>query len=240
MTAKFSRALTLASIGIAGILFLGFVLWIKGIWIPNRPDPAKYPIRGIDVSHHNGKIDWAKVKRSGVDFAFIKATEGSDWSDIRFPNNWTESKKAGVVRGAYHFFSTTSSGEAQALNFVQTVPSEKGMLPPVIDIEFAKSKSKMTEDVFFRELDVMKQVLENRYGVEPIIYTTREFHGNYFSGQEIDNLWAREISGRPKGWAKNWMFWQFSNRGRVPGMAGRVDLNVYRKKNPDFVTILTR
>lgn len=227
-------------IGLAVLAVVMFFAWFKGWWIPNKPDFDKYPLRGIDVSHHNGKIDWARVKRSGVDFAFIKATEGSDWEDIRFPNNWTEAKKEGLYRGAYHFFSTTSSGEAQALNFIQRVPAEKGALPPVIDIEFARSKSKMSDEEFHRELEVMRKALESRYGVEPIIYTTREFYESYLEGRKIENLWAREIRSRPTGWCSDWTFWQYSNRGRVPGIKGRVDLNVYRRSIDHLKRMLSR
>ena len=223
---------------VASVLLAAFS-WLRGCWIPNRPDPAKYPVRGIDVSHHNGAIDWERVARSGVRFAFIKATEGSDWEDIRFPNNWSESKKAGIWRGAYHFFSTSSSGEAQALNFIQRVPAEKETLPPVIDVEFAKANSKMSSEEFEREFTVMIETLRKRYGVAPIIYTTEEFHGEYFSGKEIEFLWARETVSRPGDWAGNWLFWQFSSRGRVSGMKGRVDLNVYRHSLDKFKRLLS-
>ncbi len=217
------------------------VSWLKGWWIPNRPDPDKYPVRGIDVSHHNGAINWKKVKLSGVQFAFIKATEGKDWVDVRFLNNWQESSKAGICRGAYHFFSTTSSGEAQALNYISTVPREPGMLPPVIDIEFAKARSRMTDDEFYRELGILNQALERHYGVEPIIYTTEEFRDHYFEDKQIKNLWAREIISRHiQDWAPNWMFWQYSSRGNIAGIKGRVDLNVYRKKLFDLEQILVR
>ena len=195
---------------------------------------------GIDVSHHNGEIDWSRVKQSGIQFAYIKATEGSDWEDIRFPNNWTESKKNKIYRGAYHFFSTTSSGEAQALNYISAVPKEKGMLPPVIDLEFAPSRSRMSDEKFYAELAVLKNTLQQHYGVEPVIYTTEEFRNNYFKDQEIENLWAREIKSRVTKWAPGWTFWQYSNRGRVSGIKGRVDLNVYRKRLDDLKRLLVR
>ncbi|MDF1754578.1 MAG: GH25 family lysozyme [Verrucomicrobiales bacterium] len=216
------------------------VAWYLGWWVPNRPDPDKYPISGIDVSHHNGPVNWAKVKVSGVKFAFIKATEGSNWQDNRFQNNWSESKKAGVYRGAYHFFSTTSSGESQALNFISNVPKEVGMLPPVIDVEFSKSRSRMSDAEFYEELKILQDAMESYYGVKPIIYTTREFLENYFEGRMIDRLWAREIKTKVTDWAPDWVFWQYTNRGRVPGIRGRVDLNVYRKKLFDFEKLLLR
>lgn len=216
------------------LLFLGMVFWLKGWWIPNRPDPGKYSIRGIDISHHNGVIDWEKVSKAGVKFAFIKATEGSDWQDARFSNNWREAKNAGVIRGGYHFFSTTSSGEAQALNFISMVPAEPGTLPPVIDLEFARAKSRMSDEEFFRELAVTKDILRRRFGTEPIIYTTREFRDNYLKDYEIERLWAREIISLNVGWSRDWTFWQYSSRGRIPGIRGRVDLNVYRGSRDDF------
>src|ERR1044071_3304348 len=81
------------------------LLCFFGIWIPNEPAPARYPVRGIDVSHHQGNIDWKSVKTSGITFAYLKATEGSDFADADFPANWHGSAKPGLVRGAYHFFT---------------------------------------------------------------------------------------------------------------------------------------
>lgn len=227
-------------LGILAFVVILFISWFMGWWIPNRPDYDKYPVWGIDVSHHNGEIDWSKVKRSGIQFAYIKATEGSEREDIRFPNNWTESKKNQIYRGAYHFFSTTSSGEAQALNYISAVPKEKGMMPPAIDLEFARSSSRMSDQKFYEELEVLKNALEQHYGVEPVIYTTEEFRDNYFKDRDIENLWAREIKSRARKWAPNWMFWQYSNRGRVSGVRGRVGLNVYRRRLDDLKRLLVR
>ena len=93
----------------------------RGGW---RPSERKYPYQGIDISHHQGHIAWAKLPRQGVDFAYIKATEGSDHVDRRFSRNWHASHRAGIHRGAYHFFRLCGSGRAQAANFVRT-----GMVP---------------------------------------------------------------------------------------------------------------
>src|ERR1700759_1840135 len=79
-----------------------------------RPSERRYPYQGIDVSHHQGHIAWAKLPRQGVDFAYIKATEGSDHVDRRFKANWHAAHRAGIHRGAYHFFRLGGSGRAQA------------------------------------------------------------------------------------------------------------------------------
>src|SRR5690349_25115520 len=76
-----------------------------------RPSERRYPYQGIDVSHHQGHIKWAKLPSQGVDFAYIKATEGSDHVDKRFLINWRAADRAGIDRGAYHFFGLCSSGQ---------------------------------------------------------------------------------------------------------------------------------
>lgn len=225
---------------LAVLSLLGLIFWLKGWWIPNRPDPGKFPIRGIAVSHDNGVINWEMVGKAGVKFAFIRATEGSEWQDARFSNNWREAENAGVIRGGYHFFSTASSGEAQALNFISMVPAEPGTLPPVINLEFNRAKSRMGEEEFFRELSLMRDILQRRFGAEPIICTTKEFHEDYLSDFEIERLWAKEFRSLNVEWARDWTFWEFSSRGRIPGIRGPVKLNVYRGSGDEFRRLLGR
>src|SRR3954453_10276082 len=88
--------------GLAGLVIVGLALCFLGIWIPNAPSRSQYPLRGIDVSHHQGQIDWSAVKASGIQFAYIKATEGTEFTDATFAENWRNSNTAGIVRGAYH------------------------------------------------------------------------------------------------------------------------------------------
>ena len=90
----------------------------------------------MDVSSYQGEVDWPVLAEQGVDFAFIKATEGSLLQDRRFAANWAGAAAAGVRAGAYHFLSYDSPGETQADNFIAAVPVTEGALPPVVDIEF--------------------------------------------------------------------------------------------------------
>ena len=206
----------------------------RGIIIPNEPSKKTYPIRGIDVSHHNGYIDWKRVAEHGITFAFIKATEGSDWIDSRFSENWKNANEHGITTGAYHYFSTMSPGSTQADNHINTVPKVPGMLPPVIDIEFSRDRSQMTDDEFHRNFNILRARLEEHYGVKPIIYTTRTFHFDYLKGQPVEPLWTRSVFWKPYDLAKSWTFWQYSCLGRVPGIEGAVDLNVFRSTHSEF------
>ncbi len=104
--------------------------YLGGWWIPNQPDLHVFPVRGIDVSHHQGTIDWKAVPREKCQFVYIKATEGGDFRDRNFVENWRGSADAGLRRGAYHFFSLKTPGARQAANFIETVPLDPEALPP--------------------------------------------------------------------------------------------------------------
>ncbi len=107
-------------------------LFYTGILQINRPTRPQFPIQGIDISEHQGEIDWAKIDRREVNFVFIKATEGGDYRDLRFDRNWLGSKNVKIDRGADHFFTFCKAGSLQAQNFSDTVPVSQDILPPVI------------------------------------------------------------------------------------------------------------
>ena len=232
---KLSRR-ALFSLGlILGItLVIGFLIW-SGIWIPNRPSHAAYPIRGIDVSHHQHDIDWNSVKASGIQFAYIKATEGADFRDEKFLRNWRDSHAAGIVHGAYHFFTFASSGKAQAANFIATVPVESLALPPAIDLEVFGPSGQPSPKKFQLELEAFSAAIAARFGKAPVIYTVPDFQKTYLDGIAIERLWIREVVIKPR---QRWMFWQFSPRGRVPGVPTFVDLNVFNGEPADFEMLL--
>lgn len=98
--------------------------------------PDNYSIHGIDVSHHQGTIDWDKVATATiaddarVEFVFIKATEGKSHLDRNFQRNFRKAGQYGLIRGAYHYFSPNVSGDRQARYFMDNVQLEEGDLPP--------------------------------------------------------------------------------------------------------------
>jgi lysozyme len=228
--------LALSVVLVLGCVLAGWLIW-EGILIPNQPPRSRYPIRGVDISHHNGSIDWRAVAADGYAFAYIKATEGANWRDARFTTNWTASGQAGIIRGAYHFFSPHSPGNRQAENYVATVPREPGCLPPVIDAEFDPDRTRMTLEQFLAELGVLSRRLEQHYGAAPILYTTPQFHTHYLQGRPIARLWARAIVTWPATEAENWLFWQYSSRGKVQGIEGPTDLNVFRGDRAELAAL---
>ena len=203
-----------------------------GYYHINGPRAAKYPVHGVDVSHYQGEIDWNVLAGQDIQFAYIKATEGSSYVDEYFEDNYREARQAGLKVGAYHFFSYDSSGITQAENFIDTVVIFDGMLPPVVDVEFygnKKDNPPAPEEVYphFREyLDAV----EDAYGLRPIIYATYESWELYIQEQFDDYpLWLRDIWNVPKN-TVDWTFWQYTNRGRLKGFSGEepyVDMNVF-------------
>ena len=205
------------------------------------PDAGAYPVRGIDVSHHQGPIDWATVAADGVDFAYIKATEGGDFTDTRFAENWTGADAAGIVRGAYHFFTLCRSGTLQAANFTAVVPPTPGMLPPVVDLEYGGNcRARPAPAALRTELADFLAALEAHYGVKPVLYVTRTFHADYLDGELEDYaVWVRSLYFAPGYPARPWLLWQFHDRGRRAGISGPVDLNVFRGDRRAFERLLT-
>jgi lysozyme len=193
-----------------------------------RPSERRYPYQGIDVSHHQGHIAWAKLPRQGVDFAYLKATEGSDHVDRRFSINWRAAHRAGIHRGAYHFFGLCSSGQAQAANFVRTVPYDSAALPPAVDLEFpGNCKRRPSRAKVHRELGDFLRIVEARYGKRAVLYLTPHFDKRYKISATFDRaLWLRSIKSKPRFGERPWHMWQASYTRRLHGVRGHVDWNV--------------
>ncbi|MBN8214710.1 MAG: glycoside hydrolase family 25 protein [Xanthomonadales bacterium] len=192
-----------------------------------RPDRDRYPIRGIDVSHHQGSIDWSKVAGDDVAFAYLKATEGGDHRDRAFARNWREARDAGIAVGAYHFFTFCRPGADQAANFLAVVPVAADALPPAVDLEFGGNCGRTPDGATMRrELDAFLAPVERAHGKPALLYVTPEFLDAYRKQLPARALWRRSILRKPDG-AASWHVWQYHNRGIVDGIAGPVDLNVF-------------
>lgn len=195
-----------------------------------HPSTLRYPRQGIDVSHHQGAIRWSLLPNAGVDFAYIKASEGGDYRDPVFAENWAGAKAAGIERGAYHFFSLCRPGAEQAANFIAMVPRVADALPPAIDLEYLGNCDKpVSVAAFHRELGIFIRLIERRYGQPVILYLTGEFDRTYQVSARVDRpLWLRSILTEPGFATRPWTLWQASSFRRLPGIAGRVDWNVAR------------
>lgn len=207
------------------MLTLATLLYTGIIW-PNYLFVSNYSAQGIDVSSYQKNIDWKSVAQTGkYTFVFIKATEGRTYKDAYFQTNWRETKKYGLLRGAYHFYTPYLTGAEQADNYISVVPKEAGMLPPVLDLELSGKDHK----VMLHEVKVFLDRLEQYYGMRPIIYTDQSRYLEYIKGNfEGYSIWVGEAL-LPIQWSdvKNWTFWQYSDRGHVPGISEFVDLDVF-------------
>lgn len=210
-------------------ILLSVAVWLYASnW---RPSESTWPRQGIDVSHHQGLIDWDAVARSAqVDFAYIKASEGGDHRDPMFGVNWQGAGKAGIARGAYHFYTLCKSGVEQAANFIGAVPGDGNMLAPAIDLEFGGNCGDRPDpEVLIAELKAFIRIVEGRYRQPVILYLTREFDAGYGISSQIERrLWLRSIIREPDWGARPWAIWQASSFRSVPGIHGGVDWNVAR------------
>ena len=222
---------------LAAAPLLAALLAMAGGWW--APWASRY-VQGVDVSWHQGAIDWRALASDDVAFAYIKATEGATHVDTRFELNWREARAAGLHRGAYHFFTLCRSGAQQAANFIRVVPRERGALPPALDLEHMGPCRRGPQVIdALAEARTFLDLAEAHYGVRPILYTTREFHDAYLSRLQGERFWIRSIAVRPRFRQRDWVIWQHHNRGRRRGVDGPVDLNAFRG-DADALAAFTR
>lgn len=189
-----------------------------------------YPIKGFDVSHHQGDIDWKKISPQQYQFVYLKATEGGDYQDDQFQKYWLDAREHGMRVGAYHFFRLCRDGAIQAQNFIATVPNKPDTLPPVIDLEYESNCiNTLTKEQLLKQIKIMHDQLQKHYAKQPIFYTSKNFYNMILIGQfKKTPIWIREYHDQPNLKDKRpWTFWQQSNQGSIQGISKAVDLNVF-------------
>ena len=187
------------------------------------------PTVGIDVSKWQGAIDWQAVAGAGYQFAIIKATEGTNYVDPYFATNWEGAKAAGLLVSAYHMLWPSLSAEKQAEHFLATLGERKADFPLVLD---AERPAVGNIGAFVEEMALAVEAADNR---KPFIYTARNYwnaHVGWAPGWSEYPLWVADYDAAapamPGGW-NDWACWQYSNTGKVPGIAGNVDLDVCKR-----------
>lgn len=196
--------------------------------------PRSYSVHGIDISRYQAEIDWPTAQANGVSFAFIKATEGGDMVDPMFANHWQGAARAGVARGAYHFYYHCRSPEEQARFFIRNVPREANALPPVLDMEWTPFSPTCTKraapNIIRQNAATFMNLIAAHYGQTPIMYTTVDF----FTENELwrvsgHDFWLRSVATVPAArfGGQHWTFWQYTGTGLVPGIRGKTDINVF-------------
>lgn len=195
-------------------------------------NPDKVQFDGIDISKHQGSIDWGQLKSfSKIKYVYIKATEGSDYVDPRYKENIHNARKHGFKVGSYHFLSTKSSATTQFHNFVRTANREEQDLIPIIDIEVT---GRWTSQQLRDSVKVFADLLEDYYGCKPMIYTSEKFFTKHL-GRAFSEypLFIAKYNTTQPNIGYRWLLWQFSDCGvfkpAVKGNNGEVDLSRFNK-----------
>lgn len=185
-----------------------------------------YEVHGIDISHYQSEVDWKAVIQDSIDFVFMKATEGKTFKDPYFRKNWRNADKHGIIRGAYHFYRPSVHSELQAKNFIRTVQLYSGDLPPVLDLEHSDNRP---PKIILKGVRNWLELIEAHYGVKPIIYVNRSWYKKYIKGNFDDYVvWLAAYTKRPQAVEQHkWAFWQYTDQGRIKGIDGHVDMNVF-------------
>lgn len=229
---------------IGGVGFLAFT-WIKERKLFVNEWFVGGMLKGVDISSYQAEVDMESLTKQGIRFVYIKATEGSGHVDAKFETNWQLAKEAGLLAGAYHFFSFESSGETQAENYIVAVGDLDGCLIPAIDVEMYGDfeKDPPDHDKVVRELKVMMAVLEDEYKVKPMLYAQKDIYDQYLAEDFGDYpKWARNVYFPVYlDYGNNWAIWQYKDRGKLEGYAGGeeyIDLNVLNpEKTLDELTV---
>lgn len=198
---------------------------------------------GIDVSFYQGDVNWAAIASQNVYYGFAKATEGAMDQDEKFARNWSGMRSVGIVRGAYHFFRPGKDPIVQANNFLQTVKNIEAFdLPPVLDLEIMDGLS--ANVVIDRALKWVTTI-EAKTGRKPLVYTFPVFWEDKLGNPSQFApypLWIANFGTKspyvPKTWGGKWAFHQYSETGRLQGIAGDVDLNQFNGNLDDLQKLL--
>lgn len=189
-------------------------------------------ILGIDISEYQGKINFPglqlQLQNRPIEFIIVRATMGDNGVDRRFRQNWEGLRTLPVKRGAYHYYRPNENSTKQAQNFIKTAKLQFGDLIPVLDIE--KHSTIQSRDKLREGLKNWLQIVEAHYGVKPMIYTGDRFFWDVLHEHGFDEypIWVANYNRIMEPETEDWTIWQFSEKGSLPGIGEKIDLNVLR------------
>ncbi|MDE6523541.1 MAG: hypothetical protein K2L17_12040 [Muribaculaceae bacterium] len=219
------------------LAWAAYAAWVNFRTTPPYVDRERYPVAGFDISSHNGDINFKAAAKDGMEFVWIKATEGVTFRDKNFSKNYEKAGKAGLKRGAYHFFRFDRDGVEQAINLLETVGDRNLELGVAIDIETSGNPEGISPDLIKERIASMADYLNLR-GIAPTLYCNKTDYYDYMADSFPGNsLWICAFTQDPI--AAPWTFWQYHHSGSVKGVKGKVDLNVYggsREEWADFIS----
>ncbi len=225
----FIKWLLLAGAAALVVLIGAYVGWRYILPHSVNVNRYRYPIAGIDVSKHNGNIDFKQVRDDDYQFVFIKATEGKTYKDDAFDRNYRGARDAGLKVGAYHFFRKNRTGEEQANNLLQAIKGKEFDLPLVIDLEddWGNGATVNRQNALERVMDMIE--ILNGKGYQVMIYTNLDGYNKYYKDMLGDHdLWLCSFTSPDLLSSLPHCIQQISHEGTVSGVKGDVDLNVFR------------
>ena len=226
-------------IGLAIILVVVTIIGIVRVIDYLSPDgieinKSKYPVTGIDISKHNGIVNFRQIKEQKIDFVYMKATEGGDYVDNRFNGNYKKAFLNGLPIGIYHFFRFNVSGKIQANNFYNAIQGKNTDLPFVVDVEEWGNSGNHDKENVIREIRSFINEVENLTNKRVMIYTNENGFRKYIQGNfEKNELWICSFNSEPKIGSR-WDFWQHSHKGKMKGITGLVDINTFNGSRAEW------
>lgn len=185
---------------------------------------------GIDISEYNDKIDWDEVKEIEggypIEFVFLRASVGNERADKKFKKYWKKAREKNIICGAYHYYRPNENSIEQANNFIKNVTLVEGDFPPVLDIE----KLPRTQSIERLKVGLKRwlETIEKHYGVKPIIYSSESYYEDFLKEDfEEYPFWIANYTAFYKDIDDEWSIWQLSENGKVNGIKGKVDINIY-------------
>lgn len=187
---------------------------------------AQVRTRGIDVSKFQGTVNWTKVaKDSTIKFVYIRATEGTSIQDAYYKTNLTKAKKAGLLVGSYHVYSSKTTAYQQMANMRKMVKKSEQDLVPVLDIEGHHSGR-----LYMERVDKLLELMEREYGVKPMIYTSEKVYKTHFAIKKYSkyHIFIANYRGYP---TTRFTLWQYTEKGHCNGISGFVDFNRFHRNH---------
>lgn len=210
-------------------------------------------VHGVDVSVYEPRVDWRALRSQGFKFALIRATSSLSYVDPKFAEHWAGAREAGILRGAYHYLFGGQDAKKQAQSFIATVGSDKGELPPIVDLEDAYNEN-VPNSKLISTCKAFLDIIEQAFGRTPMLYSRKTYleprvsiNGKAPAWAKNYELWIAQypfefnpasmpnanMPKQPSGW-KDWKFWQYSETAIVDGVTDeinrptRIDLNWFR------------
>lgn len=192
--------------------------------------------KGIDISHHQGDIDFDKLK-GNIDFAMVRTSYGSFYEDKKYKRNIKELERVKIPYGLYHFSYATNveSAKKEATGFINIIKKYNPLYPVVIDIESSSRTSNVRNDTLVNITSTICSMIESA-GYYVMIYANKDYLTGKLNSSKLDRYdkWLAEWSSKPT-YNKSFGIWQYSSKGKVPGIVGNVDLNIAYKDYPSII-----